>query len=58
MILSKFGISEQEADKEEWKSLQEDMLFDLLNSDDRAFEDSIAVTFADTVHQAMIAKYL
>ncbi|SDQ19221.1 hypothetical protein LHA31_10230 [Carnobacterium viridans] len=58
IILSKFGISEQDADNEEWKRLQEDMLLDLLNSDDRAFEDTIAVNFAESIHQAMIAKYL
>ncbi|MCM3511660.1 hypothetical protein [Carnobacterium inhibens] len=58
LMLSKLGISEEEANSNQWDSLREDMLSDLLMSDDRAFEDTVAINFADNLHQAMIAKYL
>lgn len=58
LMLSKLGISEEEANSNQWDSLREDMLSDLLMSDDRAFEDTVAINFADNLHQAMNAKYL
>lgn len=56
MVMAILRVPLEQIENEEWKSMQNDVLIDLLNSDEKALEDSIAENFSNQLHEAMLRK--